>query len=85
MRKRPGKMTEEQYQLGIRQLSPHQKVTMIVRYRGLIQELSSMLQQVILSDNCSISPIQVEIFKDIINTSTKWTTDYTQVLNGEEV
>ena len=84
MRKRPGKMTEEQYQLGIRQLSPHQKVTMMVRHRGLIQELSSMLQQVILADNCSISPIQIEIFKDIINTSTKWTTNYTQVLNGEE-
>jgi hypothetical protein len=84
MRKKPGKMTEEQYQLGIRQMSPHQKVTMIVRYRGLIQELTSSLHQIILSEQCDMTAMQAMLLNDLISTSNKWTTDYTHVLNGEE-
>ena len=84
MRKKPSKMSEEQYQLGIRQLSPHQKVTIIVRYRGLIQELNKMLRQSLDSGKSNLTPIQVEVLEDLLSTSTDWVTDYMQVLKGEE-
>ena len=77
-------MSEEQYQLGIRQLSPHQKVTIIVRYRGLIQELNKMLRQSLDSGKSNLTPIQVEVLEDLLSTSTDWVTDYMQVLKGEE-
>lgn len=84
MRKRPAKMDEDQYQLGIRQLSPHQMVALIVRYRGMVQRANHILESLITSDTCLLNQIQTEYIKCTMHDFDKWTTDYTTVLAFDE-
>lgn len=84
MRKRPAKMDEDQYQLGIRQLSPHQMVALIVRYRGMVQRANHILDSLITSDTCLLNDIQTEYIKCTMKDFDRWTTDYTTVLAFDE-
>lgn len=84
MRKRPAKMDEDQYQLGIRQLSPHQMVALIVRYRGMVQRANHILESLITSDTCLLNDIQTEYIKCTMKDFDRWTTDYTTVLAFDE-
>ena len=78
------KMTEDQYQLGIRKLSPHQMVTLIVRYRGALREATTLLEMLLKSDTCYINNIQKEIMNVAGARYREHVEDYTTLLDDEE-
>ena len=78
------KMTEDQYQLGIRKLSPHQMVTLIVRYRGVVREAASLCKKLLDSDTCFLNAIQKELLKVSIANYNEYVEDYTTLLDDEE-
>lgn len=73
-------MDEQQFQLGIRKLEPHQMVALIVGYRGLAKIAIATIKHMLLSETNAINPLQQECLKALIADSEKYIDDYTTLL-----
>lgn len=75
-------MDENQYQLGIRKLSPYQSVELICAYRNELKECRELIRE--LMQEAHLSPIQEIICSQNIMRITDITTDYRGLIKETE-
>lgn len=80
MRKKKMKMDEDQYQLGIRKLSPHEMVTLIVGYRNDVLASIRLFKQLLESDTSHLNAIQKELLKVTVANLEERATDFNILL-----
>ena len=75
-------MDENQYQLGIRKLSPYQAVELICAYRNELKECKELIEELLVL--ASLNPIQRIICAQNIKRIVEITTDYRGLLKETE-
>lgn len=73
-------MDEDQYQLGIRKLSPHEMVSLIVGYRNDVLKCVRLFEQLLNSDTSYLNAIQKEMLKIAVINMKERAADFGLVL-----